>query len=739
MKAALQILVDCGPLPSDLVATRLEVVEALSTPTRAVLHALSEADVDVEAAVLEKAKIAVVVAGQTVRQFHLVVTSARFDGVHRGRYQRYVFELEHELHLLTFRADVRMFQEKNAQEIVAEVLDAAQIPAADLTFSLQRTPSKRTYTVQYRETDFAFVSRLLEYEGIHYDIHDDDAGTHVTFADAQESFGPIDGKTTVELLDDDAHGEGIVDFALDSKTTTGSVTLKDYDFTKPDLDLRASSHVSGTVLGDRFDYPAGLPVVNDIDPLRNIRLEELLAGATIGTGTSEVTAFRAGAWFTLDGAGRDALNQKYLLRSVEHLFVVHPEEQRGESYYRNSFTCIPWSTRYRPPRLTPRPTLGGAHSVVVTGPSGAEIHTEEQGRMKGKFFWDRVGADDEHSSCWMRVTQLPTSGSIALARMTWEMAVAYFDGDPDRPIAVARLYNAEKTSPYGYPKAQTRMSFQTASSPASGKSNEIRMEDGGGGMEFFVNAAKDLSNETVNNKTEKVGVDDKLTVGVSCSETVGANQTIAISGSQTTSVGTDLSLNVKTTRSKSVGGSETVTVSGSVTSTVAASDSEVTGGSHTSMAALGVSRTAVGSHGLTVGGSMVSAAGLGCAVAVAGAKSETIGGVKLALSGASVAESIVGAYASTVGGVCVQAAAGKRAGDTKGPAAITVGGVVCVNAASKVMLKGKKVSITVAGIANLLGGGGNINLTPGSVTMTALVTLDASGGIKVSGNPNLVG
>src|SRR5262249_31770219 len=155
----------------------------------------------------------------------------------------------------------------------------------------------------------------------------------------------------------------------------------------------------------------------------------------IGTGASNVLALRAGAWFELEGASRGALDAKYLLTSVEH--------RADRAAYENRFTCIPFDRPFRPRRLVARPRVRGADSGVVTGPPGSEIHTDSLGRMKGKFFWDRQGKNDDTSSCWMRVVQLPIGGSMALARVGWEMSVRYVDGDPDRPIAVSRLYNAE--------------------------------------------------------------------------------------------------------------------------------------------------------------------------------------------------------------------------------------------------------------------------------------------------------
>ncbi|WP_437841389.1 type VI secretion system Vgr family protein [Sorangium sp. So ce1153] len=742
MEQLLSLSLDCSAIPAGFTATAATVLEAISQPTHATVELVGPGDLDLERPIGEKAHLALCVDGDPVRHFHLVVSAVRFDGVQHGHRRRYFVELVHELSLLSLRSDVRMFQEKDARAIVSEVLEGAGVPPGDVAWSVQRTLGKRTYCVQYRETDLSFASRLLEHEGIHYFIHDDGDGTHVTFADAQSSFPPIEGVTQWPILDGRDHGVGVLDFELETIATPEAASVGDYNFETPQLDLTSTHPGVESPRGERFEYAAGHRTPDEGAALAKIRCEEILARARVGAGHSDRWTFRAGSWFELENTAGAHLSQKYLLTAVRHEIVglglgpgLDSDDRRS---YTNRFTAIPHATTFRVPRTAPRPRLRGAHSAVVTGPGG-EIHTDKLGRMKGKFFWDRLGKDDDTSSRWMRVVQLPIGGSMALARMTWEMSIVYFDGDPDRPIAVSRMYNAEKASPYPYPAAKTRMALQTASSPASGKSNEIRMEDGGGGQEFFVNASKDFDGQTNNNKTEKVGVDERVEVGVDEQITIGASQTVSIGANQTSTVTADQGIQVTSDRTVSIGASEAVSVSGNISQLIAGSDTETTGGSHTTLAALGIDKTATSSYSLTVGGSMLSAAGMGVSVAVAGARSETVGGAKITASGSSVTESVVGAYAATVGGACVHAAAANRVGGTKGPAAVTVGGLASMNAAGKVAINAKKINILVGGVANLLGGGGVLTLTPGSASFAGLITLDASGSIKISGNPNLVG
>ncbi len=721
-------------LSTELRVLSAEVREKLSHVTTATVECESTDDFGGTSLIGANALVEFVEDDVTVRRFHLVLERFSFAGIFAGARRRYIFELTHEIQSLALRSDVRIFQEKNVQEIVTDVLAAANIASDHFEFALARSLPKRTYAVQYRESDFNFISRLLEHEGIFYFVDDTEDKAVLHFADQNSAFEALSGDSEL-VLAEDTHASGVTEFWIEHKSVPGSAVVGDYNFNNPAMDLVQAAQTSASAPGSYFEYATGHKAPSEGSDLAKIRLEELHSDSVTASGESDVITLQTGRFFQLTSAADETHNGKYVVRAVIH--DVRPRAQNGVKPYQNRFLCFPHAQAFRPRRAAPRAIVRGAHAIVTTGPSGAEIHTERLGQMKGKFFWDRVGSVDDRATCWMRVVQHPIGGSMALARVGWEMSVVYFDGDPDRPHTFLRKYNAEKPSPYTYPAAKTRMSFQTPSSPGGGKSNEFRMEDGAGGMETFVNASKNYEQETVNNKSETIAVNEEIKVGVDSNTIVGASETIGIGGNRSATISVNVSEGVGGSRSKTVGGSETVSVSGNETAVVMGSDSETTGGTRLSAAAVGVSRTCTGSHSLTVGAVMVDASGLGCSVAVAGVKAETVGGAKLTLSGKTVNETVVGALASTVGGVCVQAAGGNRLGTTKGAAAINVGGVACCNAAGKVAIKAKKVSINVLGVCNFLGGGGVINLTPASATLGGLVVIDASGNVTITGNPNV--
>jgi type VI secretion system secreted protein VgrG len=731
---------ECAPIGAVHVLSA-RVHEAISEPTSGYVRFTSDAPVDLDGPIGQTAHLAVV-GNDVTRHFHLLVARVTYEGL---RSQRYVYgvDLVHELHRARLRTDVRTFQQMTAKDIIAKVLLGAGVAADHTDWKVARTLLQRVYCVQYRETDFAFVSRLLEHEGIFYLTSDDDSATKITFADGPDAFTAIDGDSSLAVNDESARGHGVFDFEVEYSSVPDASTLKDWNYETPRIDLKVRTETgAASPQGETFEFPGGFPTMAEGNALVKLRAEELVSRKTVGRGSSDHITLQPGRWFELTGTSRESLATKYVVRSVTHEVVVNVFEQDGEGAgrdYVNTFTCSPQAMPYRPPRVTPPARVHGSHNVVVMGPSGEEIHTEPLGRMKAKFFWDRVGKDDDSASCWIRVTQLPIGSSMTLARTKWEMIVRYVHGDPDRPVAVARTDNGSHTAPYAYPAAKTAMSMKTLSSPGGGKFSEISMEDGGGGMKWAMTAAKDYVEQTNNNKSETIAVDEKLTVGSDANLIIGSNQKTSIAASQTTSISSDHGIKIGGNRTKSVSASETCTISGNETNKITGSDTETTGGSWIGMAALGLTKTMQGSHSETVAGSKLQLAAMGLSTSVIGAYSETVGAVKICVTGGKATESSIGALAVTVGGVVVHAAAGNRIASSSGSGAVTVGGAAIANAGEKFAIKAKTIKIIVGGVANFTGGGGIITLTPASASVVPLVTFKGSGGVKLTGSPNVTG
>ncbi len=722
----------------EVVSARLD--EALSEVARATVSAVGDDDLDDEAILGQPAAIVVSMDGTPARFFHGIVVGFAFEGVFRGHRRRYRVDLAHELVRLDHRADVRVFQRLDARAIVAAVIEGAGVPPTRFSFSIARALASRDHCVQHRETDLAFVDRLLAHEGVAHVARHDEAGAHLRLFDHAGEIAPIDGGDVVALRADRAHGPGVHRFEIETRALPQRVTVGDYHEQRPGLDLTVTADVGPGGGYDHHEFPAGHRTPEEGQVIARLRAEAFEARRVVGRGESDRLDFRPGATFVLAGAGRAAIDRRYTLTRVEHEFVTRAADAGASPgpAYSNRFTCLPASTPYRPPRPARAP-VRGVETAIVTAPGGSEVHTDSLGRLTARFAWDRSGSADGATSRPFRIVQAPIGGSMMIARAGWEVAVAYPFGDPDRPIAVARRYDGRTGSPYAYPGAAAQTAIQTASTPGGGAANEIRMSDGAGGQQLFVNASKDLDATVGNDKRATIGADDARTVAASSTTKIGGPQSVTIGAGLDTTVGAGESVHVGGARSVAVGGAETVTITGNATAVVGGADGEVVGGSHVTTSALGITRTVVGSYGLTVGGSMVSATGGSASLAVAGARSETVGGAKIVAAGSSIATSAVGALAMTVGGVHVQAAAGNVSGSAKGPSVITVGGVTCATAAGKISIKSNRVTITAGAVVNLAGGGAAVTLTAGSATFLGVVRVDASGGLRIAGGPNLLG
>jgi len=256
--------------------------------------------------------------------------------------------------------------------------------------------------------------------------------------------------------------------------------------------------------------------------------------------------------------------------------------------YGNSFDAMPADVLFRAPQITPDALVDGPQTAMVTGPSGEEIYVDSYGRVKVQFHWDRLGARDDKSSCWVRVSQSHRIADLAIPRIGEEVIVDFIEGDPDQPIITGRVYNGTAVTPYSLPADKTKSTFKTLSSPGGNGFNELRFEDAAGGEEVYLHAQKDWNIEVLNDRTQSIGHDHKHTVGndetmevkhnrerkVGKDESIGigANQAITVGGGHTVAVDKDDSLTVKGAQSITVSKDSTTTISGGRTISISKND-----------------------------------------------------------------------------------------------------------------------------------------------------------------------
>ena len=443
--------------PDVLVLTGFRGQEGLSRLFLYQLEMVSEESaIDAATLVGESMNLRIALADGSERHLNGVISRfARGAPIPGTSLTRYTAELRPWLWLLTQRRDIRIFQKMTAPEVIAEVF--ANLGMTDFDARLEREYVASECVVQYRETDFDFVSRLMEQEGIFY-FFEHEAGKHtLVLGDAVGAYAGNGGGVT---FDPSGRSSGAAsDWNHGFEFRPGRFSQTDYNFETPSTDLAttADSRVDlpSSDKYELYDYPGQYETVAEGQVLTRIRMEAEEAPYEVVSGASTAPAFSPGARFALGGHPQADEDGIYLLTSVAHSIArdggESPDPGGDVLSYENHFTCIPDSVLFRPPRTTPKPLVHGPQTAVVVGPAGEEIHTDEFGRVKVQFHWDREGQKDENSSCWIRVAQdwagAGRNALLYLPAIGQEVVVDFLNGDPDRPIITGRVYNAEDLPP----------------------------------------------------------------------------------------------------------------------------------------------------------------------------------------------------------------------------------------------------------------------------------------------------
>jgi type VI secretion system secreted protein VgrG len=468
----------------------------------------------------KSATITIVLADGTSRHINGIVGRFVQSGGDADFYS-YSAELYPWLWLLTMSADCRIWQNKSVTDIVTGLF--GELGFTDYKNSTTGTYAALEYCVQYNETAFAFVSRLLEDAGISYHFTHADGVHTLVLADDASAYADCPGAATVTLGTSGnwLQQNVVTSCVIEQVVIPGKYAVDDFGFETPSTDLMGSTDSTVAIDGSKrriYEYPGGFAKKDAAEGLAKLRMEEAESPQKTISGTSFCRAFFAGAKTTVKGHGRDDVNTAYVLEQV-----VHSGSLEG---YSNSFQAFPATATYRPQRMTRRPMIPGTQTAIVVGKSGEEIWTDKYGRVKVQFHWDQLGKNDENSSCWIRVAHGWAGkawGQVFVPRIGQEVVVSFLEGNPDRPLITGAVYNAEQTVPYTLPTDQTKSTIKTNVSKGGGGFNEIRFEDKKDSEELFVQAEKDRNTVVKNNDDLKVGFEKKDK----------GNQTIAIYNDRT--------------------------------------------------------------------------------------------------------------------------------------------------------------------------------------------------------------
>jgi len=619
------------PLGADvLLFHRMHANDTISCLSEYEIDLLSsKGDIDIDKILAKKVTVKLELPDRRTRFFNGFVTRFVQVGMH-GRYHLYRATVRPWLWFLTRTENCRIFQEMNAPDIIKKVFDAYSI--ADVKLELTETYAKRTYCVQYRETDFNFVSRLMEEEGIYYYFkHADDRHTLV-LVDSIGGHAPFDGYTQLPYIPVATHlqREVIHEWNLTREVQPGRYVLDDFDPENPGADLEVKSQLKRNhdqADFEVYDYPGEYSKTDDGEHYVRTRMDERQHQFELVAGRGNARGLVVGSLFKLIDHPRSDQNREHLVLSSEYDLedtqyeALAVEDTGAKCTCR--FTGLDSKQQFRPQRTSYKTFVQGPQTAIVVGPSGDEIYTDKYGRVKVQFHWDRQGKNNENSSCWIRVSH-PWAGKnwgmIAIPRIGQEVIVDFLEGDPDRPIITGRVYNAEEMPPYELPANKTQTGVKTRSSMrgGTGNFNEIRFEDKKGSEQLFIHAEKNHDIEVENDETHSVGHDRKKTIDNdettevknNRTESVGANEKITIGANRTESVGSNEDITIGANRRELVGANESVTIGANQTisvganrnDTVAASVSQTIGGSLAQTVAGGINITTPGKMLVTAAG-----------------------------------------------------------------------------------------------------------------------------------------
>ncbi|MBS0542265.1 MAG: type VI secretion system tip protein VgrG, partial [Proteobacteria bacterium] len=414
-------------------------------------------DIDPNKLLGKNVTVKVELADGAIRHFDAYVTRFAFAGVH-GRYLRYQIVGRPWLWFLTRTADCRIFQNKKVPDIIKDIFAKYAIASYELD-KLTGSYEPWEYCVQYRETDFNFVSRLMEQEGISYFFTHADGKHTLTLTDSPSAHEAYPGYAEIPFVTGERatriEQERISEWGFNWEIQPGAYAIDDFDFKKPSVELLKQTKQKrgyAEATHEIYDYPGEYDTPAEGETYVRIRLEELQSQVQVMQGAGNARGIAAGTIFKLTGQPREDQNRKYLITAATLSFAYNDyesSESEGATYH-SSFSCINNDAPFRTPRTTPKPIVQGLQTAIVVGPAGDEIYTDQYGRVKVHFHWDRHGDPDENASCWMRVSH-PWAGKnfgmVALPRIGQEVVVEFLEGDPDRPLITGRVYNAEQMPP----------------------------------------------------------------------------------------------------------------------------------------------------------------------------------------------------------------------------------------------------------------------------------------------------
>ncbi|USD67520.1 type VI secretion system tip protein TssI/VgrG [Vibrio sp. SCSIO 43136] len=542
------------PLGKDaLYLTRLELHEGLSIPFNASINCYSHDDVAIKEVLLGQA-VSVSVnyregTERKIKYYHAYVSHIQSLGTRLPsndlelKCQDYSLTLVSALEFMKYRSNCRVYQGISVGSIIADIFAEYELK---VEFELKQSYEEYGYKVQYNESDFEFVHRLMEENGIFYRVEHTPETHKIVLGDSIDSYRLASPPQVVQHSG--TFSQPHIDVWSDiHQISSKSVVNAGYDFTNPSTKPfgESSRHMQRFTPGpgEVFNYYAGSENNPRLQAQADIHLEALQCDTTVYSATSNCLGFSAGDRFTLsDSQSAHCIGNKYVITQLSLVATVVNQlgaQKEGVQMVSNSFTCLPREVLFRPTQRMRKPCILGLQTAVVTGEQGDEVYVDRYGRIKVLFHWDRNGKPDDKSSCWIRVAQISAGngyGAQFTPRVGQEVLVSFLDGDPDQPIVVGSLYNGEQIPPYSLPDNSAHCGIKTQSTKNgdSDSFNELRFEDGLGKERLYLQAQRNFESLTKNDRVDKVVNSQLLDVGKQLDLKVGEQITLVCGGASIT-------------------------------------------------------------------------------------------------------------------------------------------------------------------------------------------------------------
>lgn len=641
------------PLGQDkLVLSRFEGTEGLSELFEFRIEALSKSgEVDFDQLLGRSCTATMDFYADGDRDFDGLLVEAQAIGMREDIYV-YRMVLRPTLWLLSRTTNCRIWHDLDAFQIISEVLGEREVAFRDAR--TRKSLPKLEYCVQYRETDFAFVSRLMEQHGIYY-FFEHEKGRHtMVLCDAMSSHKLIPDGHEVRFIpvavSSHIHEQCVYHWSSERRFRSGKVELRDYNFKTPNARMDGTSASSAGYAHSKlelYDYPGKHKDQGEAQRYAEIRLDAEQALDHRRYAAGEAPTLFPGGLVTITEHPIDSENGNYLVLRATHHFSTElfrsgsGAAAMNDRPYQGNYELLPQKRVFRAPLMTPKPVIHGPHTAKVVaqhGVNGEEIDTDEHGRIRVRFHWDR----DDKRSCWVRVAQMWASnkwGGQFIPRIGMEVVVEFLEGDPDRPLVVGAVYNADNMYPYSLPANKTQSGVKSDSSKGHNGYNEVMLEDKKMSEQIRVHAEKDLNTTILNAETRKIGERFKPPLGAASRETtllMGDDKLTIQSGNRETTVAVSDKLTIGLQQEIKVGATQSSTVGASRSATIGASDSLTVGVSRSAMVGASDSTNVGASLSETVGAARSTTVGGAASVSAGGAISLTSGGVVTITSGGVV-------------------------------------------------------------------------------------------------------